>query len=373
MESPDINIRLAESADISIWDDYVDFHRDSLAYHRFAWKQSIEESYGFDCPYFLAEQNGKVCGVLPTAHIHIPFSKGLLVSLPYCDVGGVLAESFEVERALLNFANRYAFKHNIPKIEIRYTPRLLSKYDQFNLSRDINKYNVFDTNTSQYKKVRMLLELHESSDILLSSFKSKLRSQILKPVRDGLVFSLGGVELLENFYSIFAENMRALGSPVHSKRWLYSIFKYYGLNAKCGIVFLPNKIAVAGGIVLCQKKIVSIPWASSLQCYNHFNSNMILYWSLMKFAMDNGYRFFDFGRSTPGEGTFKFKAQWGAKPQPIFWERRKVGKKIVISYSSWQNSRLSKLSKSIIASIINKIPLYLTIFLGSRIRKYIPL
>ncbi|MNC90250.1 hypothetical protein D3C83_63270 [compost metagenome] len=26
------------------------------------------------------------------------------------------------------------------------------------------------------------------------------------------------------------------------------------------------------------------------------------------------------GRSTPGEGTFKFKAQWGAEPVPLHWE-----------------------------------------------------
>jgi hypothetical protein len=29
---------------------------------------------------------------------------------------------------------------------------------------------------------------------------------------------------------------------------------------------------------------------------------------------------FDFGRSTPGEGTFKFKEQWGAEPVPLHWE-----------------------------------------------------
>ena len=28
------------------------------------------------------------------------------------------------------------------------------------------------------------------------------------------------------------------------------------------------------------------------------------------------------GRSTPNEGTFKFKAQWGAEPVPLHWEYR---------------------------------------------------
>jgi hypothetical protein len=30
----------------------------------------------------------------------------------------------------------------------------------------------------------------------------------------------------------------------------------------------------------------------------------------------------DFGRSTPGEGTFKFKEQWGAQPVALHWEYR---------------------------------------------------
>jgi len=29
---------------------------------------------------------------------------------------------------------------------------------------------------------------------------------------------------------------------------------------------------------------------------------------------------FDFGRSTPGEGTYKFKEQWGAEPVALHWE-----------------------------------------------------
>ena len=31
-------------------------------------------------------------------------------------------------------------------------------------------------------------------------------------------------------------------------------------------------------------------------------------------------RRFDFGRSTPHEGTYQFKQQWGAAPQQLYWE-----------------------------------------------------
>jgi hypothetical protein len=46
----------------------------------------------------------------------------------------------------------------------------------------------------------------------------------------------------------------------------------------------------------------------------------MLYWHAIETAVIEGMRVFDFGRSTPGEGTFKFKEQWGANPVPLHWE-----------------------------------------------------
>ena len=46
---------------------------------------------------------------------------------------------------------------------------------------------------------------------------------------------------------------------------------------------------------------------------------MLLYWTFLAFAADNGYGQFDFGRSTPGEGTYRFKSQWGAEPHQLYW------------------------------------------------------
>ena len=75
----------------------------------------------------------------------------------------------------------------------------------------------------------------------------------------------------------------------------------------------------AGGVILCHSQTVSIPWASAHRHLNRWNPNMLLYWTFLEYAADQGYAFFDFGRSTPGEGTYRFKEQWGAKPAPLFW------------------------------------------------------
>jgi lipid II:glycine glycyltransferase (peptidoglycan interpeptide bridge formation enzyme) len=165
----------------------------------------------------------------------------------------------------------------------------------------------------------MLLPLPHSADKLLASLKAKVRSQVKKPFRDGLTVQSGGRELLDAFYPLFAENMRDLGSPVHARAWIRQILHCFANRAVLFIVRMPDHTPAAGGILLCHPVMVSVPWASSLRRFNRWNPNMMLYWAFLKFAADNHYPMFDFGRSTPGEGTYSFKKQWGAAPCPLHW------------------------------------------------------
>ena len=60
--------------------------------------------------------------------------------------------------------------------------------------------------------------------------------------------------------------------------------------------------------------MLEIPWASTLQSANKYDVNMWMYRMILKKAIDLGYKYFDFGRSTRDANTYKFKKQWGAKP-----------------------------------------------------------
>ncbi|MFW5908254.1 MAG: GNAT family N-acetyltransferase [Desulfosalsimonas sp.] len=369
-----VDVRRAEDEDKELWDNYVTSHQNTVAYHLFAWKQSVEEAYGFDCPYFVAEKQGKVCGILPLVHVAAPLGRGQLVSLPFCDVGGIPADSPGISESLFSHACNYAAVNRVSKIEIRHFPNIVFSDTDRNRKKDHKSSSKAPgRDISGNGKVRMLLDLPESSDALLVSFKSKLRSQVKKPAREGLFVRIGGRELLPDFYHVFAENMRELGSPVHSKKWLDSILRNYGSQAKCGMVYLPDQRPAAGGIILCHNRIVSIPWASSMPHLNHYSPNMLLYWSFLEYAADNGYQYFDFGRSTPGEGTYKFKAQWGAKPQQLFWERWKINGKTVSEDTMGAVSNANGKSRAVAEKMIRKTPLPVATFLGSRIRKYISL
>jgi serine/alanine adding enzyme len=80
-----------------------------------------------------------------------------------------------------------------------------------------------------------------------------------------------------------------------------------------------NGAPVAAGLAF-GKETVEVPWASSIRDYNNLCPNHLLYWHVIERAVEGGARIVDFGRSTPEEGTYKFKQQWGAEPVPLHWE-----------------------------------------------------
>jgi serine/alanine adding enzyme len=178
---------------------------------------------------------------------------------------------------------------------------------------------------------------------------------------------VGGIELVDDFYEVFSANMRDLGSPVHSKDLFREVLDSLGDSARIVTVSLKNQ-CMAGALIVCFRDTIEVPWASSLRRYNTLSPNMLLYWSLLKFASDSGYRYFDFGRSTPGEGTAKFKEQWGAKPHQLSWYT--VGCDDGVSARKELQSRSGM---SMAEEVWRRLPLFVANLIGPRLRANIPL
>ena len=353
-------ITFAEQSDKDRWNAYVLNHPQGIAYQLFAWKEAVEKAYGFKGFYLIAGNGNKVSGILPLIWINLPFTSGSLVSLPYCDAGGPLADSPEIEHQLICKALKIARTMSVRTVSIRSAKPMAGLDPETTLNKN---------------KVRMLLPLPGSSEKLLSSFKAKLRSQIKKPFKDGLCVQSGGLELLNEFYPLFSENMRDLGSPVHSRAWIKQVLNKFRNKAVLFVVRMPDQTPAAGGVLLCHSNMVSVPWASSLRRFNSWNPNMMLYWAFLKFASDNKYPAFDFGRSTPGEGTFGFKKQWGASPSSLHWvdfETAVNQPQKLQSLIQTGNSNVSG-KRKLAESIISKMPFPVFKAFGKMTRKYIPL
>ena len=62
------------------------------------------------------------------------------------------------------------------------------------------------------------MRLPSTVDDLWKDTDRKVRNQVRKAQKEGLVVQEGGEELVDDFYSVFSRNMRDLGTPVYPKR-----------------------------------------------------------------------------------------------------------------------------------------------------------
>ncbi len=344
-----LTVRYATDADRAAWDAYVAVHPQGLAYHRWAWGEAVAEAYGFRWVGLMAEEGGAVRGVLPLVEMRLPLLGRKWVSLPYCDAGGILADDDAAAVALRERVEELTRGH---EVELRFSGPPPAGFPPVDASG----------------KVRMVLDLPEGSEALMASFKSKLRSQVRKPGRDGLTARLGGGELVETFWAIYARNMRDLGSPPHPLGWFRAVVRAFDEDARVGVAYLPDGRPAAAGVVLRNGPTVSIPWASSVRELNRWNPNMLLYWTLLAHAAETGASRFDFGRSTPGEGTYRFKAQWGARQEPLTWLRR-AGETWVSAFGGGAAGRLRGLAER----VWQRLPVAVSSALGGALRKYVDL
>ncbi len=333
------------------WDSYVSSHPQATPYHRYAWIKSVEQAYKHENVSLMAFEQDQVVGVFPCVKMQKPFSFATFCALPFCDLGFGLADSTHVLDALKS--------HQLNALK-QVSGQTLTYRDTEHKYVESMEHGI---------KVRMILPLPDSADALMASFKSKLRSQVRKSEKNGLTYSIANSpQQLDDFYHIFAINMRKLGSPVHSKQWFERLIQNYGEHLHLSVVY-HEQTPVGAGIVLSNNQRMAIPWASTVAEYNRLAPNMMLYWSLLKQACDIGCKEFDFGRSSFGEGTFKFKKQWGAQAIPLKWSNLANP----IATETEQHVQSGSKLRPIVENIWSKLPLGLTTSLGPVIRRHISL
>jgi FemAB-related protein (PEP-CTERM system-associated) len=337
-----------QPADAERWDAYVQSAPGASLYHMYGWRRVIESTFGHRCTYLAAvDAEGQIVGALPLVELSSVLFGRMLISMPFFNYGGIVASSAPVERLLFDAAVEAAEERRADFVELRHDREWIKELPQ------------------KTSKVAMHLQLPANQDELWKALGSKLRNQVQRPRKEGMTERIGREELLDAFYDVFAVNMRDLGTPVYSKAFFRNILRQFPDRTWISCVYA-GSVPVAAGFLAGFRDRLEIPWASALREYNRSSPNMLLYWSCLEFACKSGYRVFDFGRSTIGEGTYRFKEQWGARPHPLYWhywlpEGREMPQvnpanpKYKAAIAAWQ-----------------RLPVAVTRVVGPRIVKYLP-
>lgn len=294
------------AVDAEVWDREVAGHPDATVYHLWAWREVFRDALGHHPHYLIARREGRVVGGLPIVELHSRLFGRFGVSLPFVNYGGVIAADRAASDALIGEALGWARSRGLRHVELRHRDRLAPAWP------------------ARHHKVAMWLPLMESAEAQWAALDRKVRNQIRKAEKSGLTVAEGGVEWLDAFYGVFAHHMRDLGTPVLHRRVFDAVARALPPHARFFVV-RHAELPVAASLTLAFRGTVEVPWASALRTHNDKAPNMLLYWAMLKAAIAAGATRFDFGRSTPDEGPFHFKRQWGAEPHPLVWEYAGLG------------------------------------------------
>ena len=329
------------------WTEYI-VSRSAIAtgYHDWPWRTVFKHAFGHDSIYLAARRHGRIVGVLPMVLLDSWLFGRALISLPFVNYGGVVADDEIAARALLDAAIAIARERRCRHVELRHVGQRFA-----------------DLPCKQHK-VTMTLELRRTP-ALWDGLDKKVRNQVRKAEKSGLAYRAGGVELLDEFYAVFSRNMRDLGTPVYSRNFFAQILKAFPERVRMHVVS-HGPTPAATGLTFQTRSTIEIPWASSVRELNPLCPNPLLYWRLLEGAAARGCSTFDFGRSTPNEGTYKFKAQWGAEPVPLCWEYG------LLAGSELPNTSPTNPKFELAVALWKKLPLGMANAIGPTIVRAIP-
>jgi FemAB-related protein (PEP-CTERM system-associated) len=377
-----VTIRSYQDLDKERWDSYVLNHPNGTFFHLIGWKTVIEKTFHHKPFYLVAESDGSstdpinsinssnsknsinpsnpsnpsnstnssnsIVGILPLFSVKSFLFCRSLVSLPFAAYGGILADDPHIAQQLLDKAKEITSSERLEYLELR--------------SRD---GEIADLSTKDLYVI-FRREIFEDLESNMMAIPRKSRRMVRQGEKAGLTHQFGHQELLPLFYEIFARSYHRLGSPVFSIKLFKNLLGEF--KDKVNILLVENREgkSVAGVLTFFYKDQVLPYYAGSLIEYRDLAPNDFMYWQLMKYGWENGYKVFDFGRSKVDTGSYDFKRHWGFEPEPLRYQYL-LNQIDEIPNLSPANPKYQKKIE-----MWQKMPFWLTKIIGPRIVKYIP-
>ena len=339
------------------WDEFVNAHPAGTFFHLLAWRSILASSFGYEPIYLFVQEGGQVRGVLPLFLVKSLLFGRSLVALPVGVYGGIVAADEQAGRMLLDEAARVAREQRVRYLELRGNP-----YGEFDVAASANGTVSAWSRKDLY--VTFMGEIDATDEANLARIPRKQRRMVRQGEKHGLkaVFDNGR---LAEFYEVYAESVRNLGTPVYGYGYFKTLVAEFG--DRCKVLVIEHEgIVIAAVMAFFYRDQVLPYYGGASKEWLHLAPNDFMYWELMRYAAAQGYKIFDFGRSKEGTGSFNFKRHWGFDPKPLpYWCYAPSGQ--AIPDTSPLNPKLQWAIR-----IWRGLPLAVTNSLGPHIVKHIP-
>jgi FemAB-related protein (PEP-CTERM system-associated) len=206
--------------------------------------------------------------------------------------------------------------------------------------------------------------LSSDLDANLKRLPKDTRYMIRKAEKAGLRVERGE-HLTQTFYSLFAQSMHRLGTPVLPRSLFENLQREFRDAMEIMVVYSGAK-AVSGVVSFFYGGTIFPYYAGAGSEAPKLCANNFMYWELMKQAALAGYRKFDFGRSKKNTGSYAFKTQWNMDIAPLDYEVLLVRRKTVPNFSPVN----PKFERAI--QLWRNMPLWMANAIGPRVIRWLP-
>jgi len=340
-----VQVKILTPSVESQWEAYVQASPQATFFHQLGWKRVLEDCYGYIPHYLYAEDRGGIKGVLPLFEIRTLLLKRALVSVPFGVYGGICSTTEEAALKLAEQAKILADELSVDYLELRHSQKSVVPWPA----------------SSLYVDFRGPLSKDPAENF--EQIPRKQRRMIRQGIKNGLRTTMEDGHL-KRFYEIYSHSVRNLGTPVFSRRFLERIVQEF--KEQCRILSVWHEREMVGGVLAFFFKDEVLPYyGGALKRYFSMAVNDIMYWDLMRYGCEHGFRVFVFGRSRVNSGPYHFKRHWGFEPAPLCYQYYSQGGQI--PQLNPENPKFRHL-----IWLWKKLPVPVTQVLGPQIVRWLP-
>ena len=299
----------ADAQDRARIDDFVRSHPAATPFHLPAWSIAVAKGCRQTAHCLVAERaNGSIAGILPLTEVRSALFGRALVSVGFGVGGGILAEDAGAASVLAEAGWALAADLRCPTMELRGGPMPGAEW-------------IIDDTT--YLGFERALPTGDE-EALLAAIPRKQRAEVRKGLANALDIRTGCHDAdLRAHYAIYAESVRNLGTPVFPARLFREIMREFGEAADV-LVVSHQGMPVASVLSLYMNDTVFPYWGGGTAAARGLRANDLMYYALMRHAVQRGCTRFDFGRSKAGTGPAAFKKNWGFEGAALRYAKRTV-------------------------------------------------
>ncbi len=348
MSTAEVEIRPGDPSQDDARDAFVLAHPRSTFFHRAGWRRVVQTVFGNRSQEMIAWANDEIVGVLPLMEAPGFFGGKSLISVPYGVYGGPLGSSPEVERLLLDHAIALAERERFALLELRYRE---------DAGLDLPVSSLYST---------FVCDLPDTPEEVLAKMPKKARAEARKARNKHGLELTRGTWYVEDLYRMFLLNKHGLGSPALPPRMFEHLVREFRPDAQVHLV-LQERQPVAAVMSFVHRDTLVAYYSGTLPGADRsVSASNFMYMALQEWAVEQGFRRFDFGRSRADSGAFRFKVHQGFEPQPLHYCYHLVTARQVPSFTP-SNPRTRVLQRA-----WKKMPLWLVRATSGPLSRYLP-